>query len=430
MADQVLAREPADHRLRVALSEIMHGRSLEVAKTPARVRQWLILHEISDQGALHGWISALSGGAASAADGRFATHVDGKLCVWEAHSEFSTVTLVSSGAASRAPIKNCNWLHGMPGQIFRSVEILIGSKADFDWDGEARFDPARVVSSLAFGGAARIWSDFTIKGSQAGKILVEDMGLQNDEISRLVQTLLEIGNYRKLALLGFPIARELMPWITAAEARHAGITERMNACSGSRGDILRDLLDLSAEVECRAGRARFRLGATSSYHLLTRDRLASLREVRIAGFSTWSEFIERRLLPAMRTCEVSQYRLDRLSERINRTASLLSLEQTVALNRRSQASLASMNRRAMLQLRLQSLVEGLSIFAVSYYIIGLLDHLLDPLLQLGDAEQLKSSALAVIVPLVLSGAWIMSRRRRLRSNSSVHRAPYPRSTPD
>ena len=38
-----------------------------------------------------------------------------------------------------------------------------------------------------------------------------------------------------------------MPWITAAEARHAEITERMNACSDNRCDILRDLLDLERD---------------------------------------------------------------------------------------------------------------------------------------------------------------------------------------
>ena len=419
MADEFPARGPADHGLRVALSEIMHGRSLKVAKTPARVRQWLVLHDTSDHGALDVWISTLSGGTLSVADGHFASESEGELRVWEAHTEFSIITLVRSGASSREPIGDCAWLDGLPGQIFRSVEIVIGARADFEQDEAACFDPSRVVSSLAFGGAARIWSDFTIKGSGAGKILIEDMGLQNDEPSRLVQTLLEIGNYRKLALLGFPVARDLMPWITAAEARHARITERMNTPSGNRADILHELLDLSAEVECRAGRARFRLGATSSYHLLARDRLSALREIRSPGYSTWSEFIERRLLPAMRTCEISQSRLDRLSERINRTASLLSLEQTVALNKQSQASLASMNRRAMLQLRLQSLVEGLSVFAVSYYVIGLIDHLLDPLLELGNVKQMKSAALGMIVPLVLSGAWIMSSRRRLRANTPV-----------
>lgn len=397
----------------------MHTRILQVPKIPARIRQWLILHGDEDIAQLGDWLDHVSQGQASQGAGRFSVDSGDMLCIWESHTEFSTITLVKTGTSSRAPLDECCWLRGMPGEIFRSVEILIGSRPDFDWDAEACFDPTRIVSSLAFGGAARIWSDFTIKGTEAGKILVEDLGLQNDEPSRLVQTLLEIGNYRKLALLGFPVARDLMPWITAAEARHARITERMNAPSGNRAEILHALLDLSAEVECRAGRARFRLGATSSYHLLTRDRLSALRENRLPGYSTWSEFIERRLLPAMRTCEISQSRLDRLGERINRTASLLSLEQTVALNKQSQASLASMNRRAMVQLRLQSLVEGLSVFAVSYYIIGLLDHLLDPLLQLGDVERFKSVALGVIVPLVLSGAWMMSRRRRLRSNMPV-----------
>lgn len=397
----------------------MHTRILQVPEIPARIRQWLILHGDEDVSRLGEWLDHISQGQASQGAGRFSVDCGDMLCIWEAHTEFSTITLVKTGSASRAPLDECSWLCGMPGEIFRSVEILIGPQSDFDWEAEACFDPTRIVSSLAFGGSARIWSDFTIKGTEAGKILVENLGLQNDEASRLVQTLLEIGNYRKLALLGFPVARDLMPWITAAEARHARITERMNAPSGSRADILHDLLDLSAEVECRAGRARFRLGATSSYHLLARDRLSALREVRLPGYSTWSEFIERRLLPAMRTCEISQSRLDRLSERINRTASLLSLEQTVALNKQSQASLASMNRRAMLQLRLQSLVEGLSVFAVSYYVIGLIDHLLDPLLELGNVKQLKSAALGMIVPLVLSGAWIMSRRRRLRANTPV-----------
>lgn len=417
--DNASDRGPGDHGLRVSLSEIMHTRTLQVPKIPARVRQWLILHGDEDIARLGDWLHRVSQGRAAQGAGRFTVDEDDMHCVWEAHTEFSTITFVTTEASGRAPPGASSWLRGMPGEIFRSVEILIGSRTEFDWEAEACFNPTRIVSSLAFGGAARIWSDFTIQGTQAGKILVEDLGLQNDEASRLVQTLLEIGNYRKLALLGFPVARDLMPWITAAEARHAKITERMNAPSGNRAEILHELLDLSAEVECRAGRARFRLGATSSYHLLTRDRLSALREARLPGYSTWSEFIERRLLPAMRTCEISQSRLDRLSERINRTASLLSLEQTVALNKQSQASLASMNRRAMVQLRLQSLVEGLSVFAVSYYIIGLLDHLLDPLLQLGDVERLKSAALGVIVPLVLSGAWIMSRRRRLRSNMPV-----------
>lgn len=402
--------------MRVSLSEIMHSRSIHIGALPARVRQWLVLQADDDVEATAAWLDLVTRGRAIPDDGRYAERVGDAIYIWEAHTEFSTITVLKTAEASSAPIVACEWLADMPGAIFRSVEITIGAKEDFGGDEEARLDPVRTVSSLAFDGAARIWSDFTIKDNKAGKIWIEDIGLCNDEASRLVQALLEIGNYRKLALLGFPIARELMPWITSAEARHANIAAHMNAPEGSRTEVLADLLSLSAEVECRASAVRYRLGATASYHLLARDRLSSLREQSVSGYPTWAEFIERRLLPAMRTCEISQQRLNGLSERISRSASLLSLEQTIALNRRSQISLASMNRRAMLQLRLQSLVEGFSIFAISYYIVGLIEHLLDPILRRAHAEMLKPEFVAAMVPVTLGMTWIALRRLRLRAN--------------
>lgn len=410
---------PSDHHLRLSLSEIMHGRSLEIAVVPARIRQWLILQDEGAREATAPWFRRIAKGQPSSEVGRCSARLGDALHIWEAHTEFSTITVVKTGLASRDPIRDAEWLGEMPGALFRSVEIIVGTSDDFDSKVEAKFDPARTVSSIAFGGAARIWSDFTIKDNHAGKIIVEDHGLKNDEAARLVQTLLEIGNYRKLALLGFPVARDLMPWIKTAEGRHAHITEQMNDPASNRTEVLADLLDLSAEVEWRASSVRYRLGATASYHLLAHDRLASLREGRVPGYSTWAEFIERRLLPAMRTCEISQNRLDGLSERINRSASLLSLEQTIALNKRSQLTLASMNRRAMLQLRLQSLVEGFSVFAISYYVIGLLELLLEPLWDQGGIAQIKSVIVAAFVPIVLSIAWIAFKRGRGETQAPI-----------
>jgi uncharacterized membrane-anchored protein len=394
------------------LSEIMHARSLQVPPLPVRVRQWLVLHDEPGNASRAAWLREVIGETVQPDLDRLEHRDKDRCLLWEAHTEFSTITVMSTGPSNRAPANQCDWLDAIPGHIFRSVEILVGGPQDFDWEAESNLDRSRLVSSMAFGGAAHIRSDFTIKQNGAGKILVEDLGLRNDEPSRLVQTLLEIGNYRKLALLGFPLARELMPWITAAEARHGVIAARMNSRATDRAEILGDLLSLSAEVEHQAGKARFRLDATNSYHLLTRDRLASLREERLQGYSTWAEFVERRLLPAMRTCEISRSRLDALSERINRSASLLSLEQNVELNKRSQASLASMNRRAMLQLRLQSLVEGLSIFAISYYIVSLFKHLLEPLGMLAGAPEIGSLIISGLVPSTLSIAWLVSSRRR------------------
>jgi len=48
----------------------------------------------------------------------------------------------------------------------------------------------------------------------------------------------------------------------------------------------------------------------------------------------------------------------------------------VELERQNRDLLASMNNRAKLQLRLQQTVEGLSVAAISYYVVSLLAYLL------------------------------------------------------
>lgn len=414
--DQLLG-QPKDHALRVQLSEIMHDRSLPLEGAPARVRQWLITHEADADEKIQNWLTRRCKNTVAEGSSR-AIGVDVNCTViWERHNEFSTITAMRQGTASRMPLPACSWIEGFPGHLFRSIEILVGTKTDFDWESEAQFDTRRLVSSYVFDGAAQIWSDFTIRENGCGRILIEDLGLQHDEVARLVQSLIEIGNYRKLALLGFPIANELMPWITAVEAEHGSITECHNSGRTDSSEILRQLSALSAKVEFRAGLARFRLGATSSYHLLTTDRIRALRETRIPGHSTVAEFVERRLLPAMRTCEVAQKRLESLSERINRTASLLSLEQTTELNRRNQAILASLNKRAAMQLRLQNLVEGFSVFAISYYIISIVEKLIKPLshrTNLIDADTVLSGLAATVIVTT----WIMLSHSK-RSAKSV-----------
>ena len=47
----------------------------------------------------------------------------------------------------------------------------------------------------------------------------------------------------------------------------------------------------------------------------------------------------------------------------------------VEVERQNRDLLASMNNRARLQLRLQQTVEGLSVAAVSYYVVGLVGYL-------------------------------------------------------
>ena len=83
----------------------------------------------------------------------------------------------------------------------------------------------------------------------------------------------------------------------------------------------------------------------------------------------------RRLAPAMATCDSVASRQVDFSERVGRASRLLSTRVDIVREKQNQALLASMNRRARLQLRLQQTVEGLSIAAITYYGVGLVGYL-------------------------------------------------------
>ncbi|OYX89106.1 MAG: hypothetical protein B7Y78_14770 [Caulobacter sp. 35-67-4] len=65
-----------------------------------------------------------------------------------------------------------------------------------------------------------------------------------------------------------------------------------------------------------------------------------------------------------------------------------------------------------LQTKLQGLVEGLSVFAVSYYVVGLAGYLLKPWLH--DLPGAAETALSLLVPLVLAAVTVGLHRRKKR----------------
>ena len=408
-----------DHPLRVALSELMHLRALPLDRAPVRLRQWVFLVDAPERVDEAAFVALVAPGQDPAL-GRVLVADEGGGWLWERHQEFSTWTWFAYGPLGDSlgfdaqPSEIFFWLYGAPGEVFRGVEISVSAPGMASPDEAAlgrHIDLHRCVSCEVFDGSARIWSDFRLREGGTGRIHVANHGLAHDEVSRLVQTLLEIGNYRKLALIGFPPARELLAWLDGAEARLAAITSGLAMGEDSQA-VLDQLLALSAEVELRAAKNQFRRGATESYHRLTLDRLEALRERRVPGHSTMSEFIARRLLPAMRTREAADRRLDDLSLRIARSGDLLRTKLGLVQDRQNQETLRGMDASLQLQTKLQGLVEGLSIFAVGYYVLGLLGYLLKPWLHgwPGAAELLLSG----LVPLVLIVAAASLHRRKKR----------------
>ncbi|SFE92404.1 Protein of unknown function [Marinobacter sp. DSM 26671] len=111
----------------------------------------------------------------------------------------------------------------------------------------------------------------------------------------------------------------------------------------------------------------------------------------------------------MRECQSVKERQAKLSDKLTRAIALLRSWIDVELERQNRDLLASMNNRAKLQLRLQQTVEGLSVAAISYYVVSLLGYLLKGIPLVHDSV---AQVMAVLVPAVMLTIWWIVRRIR------------------
>ena len=229
--------------------------------------------------------------------------------------------------------------------------------------------------------------------------------------------MIEVETYRTLALLGLPEAQRLAPSLGRIEGELARITAALNRTPTESARLLDELIALSAELEADSVASLYRFGASRAYYEIVRQRLDVLHEMPVPGYETWRDFLSRRLGPAMRTCETVSERQEALSEKLSRAADLLRTRVDVELEHGNRDLLSSMDRRAKLQLRLQRTVEGLSVAAVSYYVVGLISYLLHGAQAAGsraDPDLLAAAAVPVVVVVI----WLLVRRIRRRHHDA------------
>jgi len=163
------------------------------------------------------------------------------------------------------------------------------------------------------------------------------------------------------------------------------------------------------QVEGHHAATHSRFSASAAYFELVDRRIADIAESRLAGLQTIGEFLDRRLSPARSTCAWATRRQEALSQRVSRISNLLRTRVEIEQQQSSQALLGAMNRRQGLQLKLQATVEGLSVAAITYYIVGLVSHLARGADALGWPWSPESTA-ACAIPFVAVAVWWSLRR--------------------
>jgi uncharacterized membrane-anchored protein len=343
---------------------------------------------------------------------------------WERHTEFSSWTLfapMASAADPRDPLERLpiDWRAGFPADVLVATRIELRRDSPGGLPAPASSDGI-MIGSAVLEGAARVFTDF--RADQSGvtrfRVLVrsDDAALTG----RLVLILLEIETYRLMALLAFPLAGETATTLRGIEEEAGVLASRLAEESGVDEDrtLLTRLVTLSGEAEALTAATGFRFNASNAYHDLVRDRVASLREEQIDGLQTIAEFMERRLAPAMRTCNTVETRERAVIARIARAGQMLNTRIEVAAEASSAALLHSMNHRADMALRLQRTVEGLSVAAIAYYSLALLAYPVKALEHVWAGFD-TTLAMALLAPVVAVLVWLALRsvRRRIDKTS-------------
>jgi uncharacterized membrane-anchored protein len=410
----------------VVLGEV-HARPFTPIESPRRILHFAFdtpgERAQADRAALAAFCSARGLVPPKPSDKHHRVVLGGTTLRWEQHSEFTTYTWeIPSPPLDGAPpfhpaasaLATPMTLLPQPGLLLVAVDLHL-VRGDLAAP-ERLFDRANLAMAETGDGAAVIATDFSCDPAGFLRILLIDRDLGPERAGALVQRVLELETYRTLALLGLPEAQRLAPAINRIERRLAELTEAMRRSEGLQANqsLLDELTALAAELEAGAAASLFRFGASRAYYEIVQLRVQTIGERPVGGHTTLSSFLARRMAPAMRTCSTIEERQADLSTKLARAANLLRTRVDVELQQQNRALLQSMNERTRLQLRLQATVEGLSVAAISYYVVGLLGYGVKAAHDAGLPVD-PNLATAALVPVVVLVIWWTVRRIRRRN---------------
>ena len=414
------------HPLKDSLIDELHNRPFPVVAMPAQVSSLVFLHAGERQLELDKLTYLANRHNVPAPDENADCYYQSFPLFdlrWEFHNEFSTYTVIrhcdtpESLGENIFSLVDTDWVENLGGQLIAANHIDLRSAAMSPPTAELvsdQSDGQRMVGGKIYDGCATIWTSVQTQKDGFIRTLVIDEGMDSAQAGRVIRNLLEIAAYRSMTLLALPTARQLMPEVRQLEQRLVETNNKLNdiVTLEDEQNLMDELISEATQLEKLVADHNFRFSATEAYFNLTESRLDMLREQKMPAIRTLKQFHARRFIPAFNTCMSVVKRKENLSKRISRTSELLHLRLQLSLEAQNQKLLSSMDNRSELQLRLQQTVEGLSVVAMTYYSMKLIELLLKPVPLATFMPVSQGMALAILTPVVFFGAMMVMVRIR------------------
>ena len=443
---------PYDHPLRTVLHEEVHARPPVALWPRDRILNQAFLLKGNDRQQQLDWINAISEKTKQPID-----HNHGQtfriielrpapqrvIIKWELHGEFSSISTIvqQKDLIAEAPIKTRPALENEVNELLSKLSIkpmheaggLRISAIDIAFEDRGLFKEADEVSSLFSGNTligstiltnkkAQLWTDLQVNEDGYISYLVPHAGMGSRQAGRVARRITEVEIYRMASMLAFPVAKSLSGPLRNAEAELSELSKEISMAQNQEsvathqdGEFLERISSLASKIEEWISEHGLRFTAAEAYSQLAAKNLEELSEASLPGVQTLSEFMERRFAPAMSTCSWTQRRLRELSDRISRTTQILRTRIEFVNESQTQELLASMDRRAKIQLRLQETVEGLSVLVLTYYAVSLIIYMGKGAKEFGlmiPAELIGGAS----APIIAYGIYALNKLRKKKFN--------------
>jgi uncharacterized membrane-anchored protein len=350
--------------------------------------------------------------------------------IWERHTEFTRYTIVQPLPAhaqwgSQLPVlapfvaTGSAWLSRIPGKTITAIHLAMLNEGIDDpdafakacrWLGEGTVIGAKMGRTSEKQSHSHLMTNLRIGADGFERLLVlAAPGTSENRSGRIAQRLLELETYRIMSLLSLPMAKTLAAQLAKNELQLVKITDRLEKERDSDEVLLNDLASLAAQVESTTAEMSFRFSAARAYYAIVQERISEMREQPLSGIQTVGEFMQRRLAPAMATVNATSDRLAALAQRIARANDLLRTRVDIATEAHNQQLLERLTKGQALQLRLQTTVEGLSIAAITYYVVSLALYL-GKAMQAAGLNVHPDMLAGFSTPLILFVSWRMVQR--------------------
>ncbi|WP_236176171.1 MULTISPECIES: DUF3422 domain-containing protein [Pseudomonas] len=349
------------------------------------------------------------------------TRLQGHALKWERHAEFVTLTLVvttteQTPAWQPLPALLMDRVDAFLPYLINAVQIMVHNDAAFA--GElSRYGFKDPCGSCIGGGDARVWSDFRLGEDGTNRFLFVNRRLNAYRQGRMIRRLLEIETYRMMASLSLDTAKALSVELNAYDRTLVSLSERnADPQPGNAKALLGDIAGLSAQMVRSTAKTRHRFSATQAYAQLVFERLGELRESHLGDCQRLGIFIERRFKPTVRYCAVTEQRLDQLAKSVANLGDLLQARVQVEMEEQNAEILKSLSTRADTQIKIQRAVEGLSIIAITYYLLNLFKLIYSGLTVMGLQVSARDALLGM-APLAIGVlGLILVRVRKVKHN--------------